>query len=231
MNSFKPDDPSLLRNAFTGEEFERTPGGCPSDNQLWASAAGDLESVCNEAIIFHLADCTECSTIWKLAREILPPGQTADSSVVAMKDRVRTYSVRRSLLQAVAAVVVVGVGIAAAFFLKTDSTTPPVYRQQQDSINIKPLPGADALPRSACLLRWTAGPIETRYDLVVTDDSLEILATVKGLEKSEFLLPQETISSSTQKILWRVTAHLPDRRMISSETISTTIENSGRPQN
>lgn len=231
MNSSKPEDSTGMKKAFIGEEMERTSGVCPSDEQLWASAANDLDFATNEEILFHLADCAQCSTVWKLAREILPSGHVSGSTVVAIEDRLRTKRLRRSLIQAAAAIVVVGVGIGAAFFLRTDTTAPPIYRQQLEAMQIVPSLEADVLPRSACLLRWTAGPQETRYDLVVTDDSLEVLVTVKGLEKPEFLLPQEIISSSTKEILWRVTAHLPDRRTFSSETISTTIENSGPPPN
>ncbi len=61
MNCFKPEDSTGMKKAFIGEEIERASGVCPSDEQLWASAANDLDFATNEEILFHLADCAQAS--------------------------------------------------------------------------------------------------------------------------------------------------------------------------
>jgi len=109
-------------------------------------------------------------------------------------------------------------------FLKNDPTSTPVFRNQDNDYKILPSPEAKSRPRSACNLRWNTGPDGTRYDLIVTDGELEILSTVKGLNQPEYTVPQGQIPASTEELLWRVTAHLPDGGSVSSETFTTVID-------
>ena len=88
---------------------------------------------------------------------------------------------------------------------------------------ISPAAESDRLPRAACRLQWTRGPAGTSYDLLVSDDELTILATVKGLEEPHYTLPPEKIPTSATKLLWRVTARLPDGRTVASDTFTTVI--------
>jgi hypothetical protein len=222
MTGDQHDDASVLEQAFSTGEMRRAPGGCPSEDELWASAAGELDPAADEEVVLHLARCGECSTIWRLAREMLPADHLSTASVVAIEDRRWSRSWRRVLLPAAAAVLV-GVGLGAGLFLRTDSPAAPVFRQQADDAVISPSPETARLPRAACRLRWTAGPEGTRYDLVVSDGELKILATVKGLDEAEYTLPREKIPVSAIELFWRVTAHLPDGTTVSSDTFTSSI--------
>ena len=117
----------------------------------------------------------------------------------------------------------VGLGLGAAWLLRSNRSSPPVFREQHDD-TVLPSPGTRLLPRAACRLEWSAGPEGTRYDLTVSDGNLEILAAVKGLTRPEFTLPQDAIPRSTAELFWRVTARLPDGRTLSSETFTSAIE-------
>lgn len=222
MNRDERRDASVLEQAFSTGEMHRTPGGCPSEDELWASAAGELSPPDDENVILHLARCSECSSIWRLARELLPEDHLKESSVVSIDRGRRSKTWRKALLPA-AAVVLVGVGLGAGLFLRSGPSSAPVFREQLDDAMISPAPDSDRLPRAACHLRWTRGPAGTRYDLVVTDDELNILATVKGLNEPEYTLPREEIPTSATKLLWRVTARLPDGRTVASDTFTTVI--------
>jgi hypothetical protein len=222
VKAFTDGDVERMREALSEDEPRCAPGGCPSREELWQSAAGELDPPEDEPIILHLARCSECSLIWRLAREMLAPEVSA-GSVVALRDRKRSKMWRRFLVPAAAAAMLIGVGLGAAWVLRSSRSSPPVFREQHDD-TILPSPGTHLLPRAACRLEWSAGPAGTRYDLTVSDGDLEILAAVKGLTRPDYTLPQDAIPSSTAELFWRVTARLPDGRTLSSETFTTTIE-------
>jgi len=224
MSGADHNDGTRLEQAFSTDEMDRAPGGCPSDEELWASASGELNPTANEAVILHLAQCSECSSIWRLGREILPEDHHSGASVVSIEDRRRPSLWRRVLLPAAAAAVLIGVGLSTGLFLKNDPSSTPVFRDQGNDYKILPSPEARSLPRSACTLRWSTGPDGTRYDLIVTDGELEILGTVKGLSEPEYTVPQGKIPAPADELFWRVTARLPDGGSVSSETFTTVID-------
>jgi len=216
-------DPTPMRAALLAEDLQPAPGSCPDDEAIWASAAGELDAAADKAIVLHLARCSECSSIWRLAREMLLADQGAGSSVVSIADRPRRRMWRRVLLPAAAAAVLIGVGLSTGLFLRNDPS-PPVFREQSGEEKISAAPETRSLPRTACLLRWSAGPDGTIYDLTVTDGELDLVGTFKELKRPQFTVPPAAIPPSTEELLWRVTAHLPDGRSVSSETFSSTIE-------
>lgn len=223
MKGARRDDPARLRKTLLAEDPQPASGGCPGTDDLWASAAGDLDSAANEGIILHLARCSECSSIWRLAREMLPADHPSLSSVTPTGDRNRPQRWQRLLLPVAAAAALVGVGLTTGVLLRNDPSSPPVYREQQGAGAIEASPETSSLPRSACRLRWSAGPEGARYDLTVTDANLEILDAIKRLAQPEYTLAPDAIPPSTQELFWRVTAHLPDGRTMASPTFTTTM--------
>lgn len=215
-----------LEQAFSTEVPGRDPGGCPSDDELWASAAGELSLPDDEAIILHLARCSECSSTWRLAREMIPADHLAESSVVSIEERRRSKLLFRVLLSAAAAAILIGVGLSSGLFVRNETSSSPVFRNQGDGAEITASPEALSLPRDACRLQWSSGPDGTLYDVVVSDGDLEILDTITGLTLPEHTLHEEKIPASTLELFWRVTAHYPDGRRQSSPTFTTTLEDS-----
>lgn len=216
-------DTTLLEQAFSTGDMRRSPGGgCPSEDELWASAAGELNPAENQAVILHLARCSECSSIWRLAREMLPEDRLSTSAVVSIERRRRRR--RWVLLPAAAAAILIAVLLGPGLFPGNDPTSTPIFRHQGRGFEIVASESTRALTRSACKLTWSAGPAGTRYDLIVTDDELEILDTVKGLRQPEHTLPEEKIPDSARELFWRVTAHYPDGHTVSSDTFTSSIE-------
>ncbi len=154
---------------------------------------------------------------------MLPLDHLPGAKVVSIRDRIRLQNWPKVVLP-VAAAILIGVGLSTGLLLRNDPSSPPVFRQQQDEDTIAALPETRLLSRTDCRLRWTAGPSGARYDLLVTDGELEVLSTVKGLKEPEYTLPQEEIPASSDELFWRVTAHLPDGRTLSSGTFTTEID-------
>jgi hypothetical protein len=226
MKAVTDEGLARLRKALSEEELRCAPGGCPSKEALWESAAGELDSQENEAIVLHLARCSECSSIWRLARELLPAAQISTSTVVSLQNRKPSHARPGLLVPAIAATMLIGVGLGAGWILTRNPPSPPVFRQQQDVDTILAAPETHLLPRAACRLEWSAGPEGALYDLVATDERLEILASVKGLRRPEYTVPRETIPPSARNLYWRVTTHLPDGRVVSSRTFTSRIADS-----
>jgi len=224
MKAFTDVELGRMREALAEEVPSCAPEGCPSKDELWESAAGEIDPIENETIILHLAQCSECSLTWRLAREMLPPDLVSSPSLIPVSRGGRWRTWRRVFLPAIAATMVIGIGLSVAWLVRKGASSPPVFRQQQDTGEIVASPRTQVLPRVACRLEWSAAPAGTRYDLIATDPQLEILRAVKGLTRPEYDLPPEAIPTSTNEILWRVTAHLADGRTVASETFTTRIE-------
>lgn len=223
------NDTLRLRRALAAEELARSTDGCPETEELWASAAGELDADADEAIILHLARCTECSSIWRLAREMLLTDHVSESSVVPIGDRRPPRTWRRVLIAAAAAAILVGVGLSTGLLVR-NKPSPPVFREQHGDQTLVAAPETRLLPRAACRLHWTGGPEGSRYDLTVSDGNFEILATVKGLTQPSYTLPQQEIPETAVELFWRVTARLPDGRTLSSETFTTRIDGRTDPR-
>jgi hypothetical protein len=81
-------------------------------------------------------------------------------------------------------------------------------------------------PRDRFVLSWTAGPEGSFYDVRVMSEQLEPLTRVRGLDRSEFRVPEDVLAElpSGARILWQVTAHLPDARTVESDTFFALVE-------
>lgn len=89
---------------------------------------------------------------------------------------------------------------------------PAEYRSASQDWIESLVPDAEPLSREQCILRWTSGPDGTTYDVRVTTEDLEPVSRGRGLEKAEFPLSEQSLSvlPSGGRIVWQVTAHLPD---------------------
>ncbi len=224
MSKGHPNNLDRLRQAFSSEGWNEASKDCPGHEMLWASAAEDLDPVADENILLHLAQCTLCSSIWQLAREMIPREETTAASVVGILNFRRLKTSARRTVLAIAATVLVGVGLGAGLFLNRGPSSPPVYREQQNEGGISALAATAEMSRTACRFRWTPGPEGTLYDLVVTNENLDVLLSVKDLGDAEYLLPPERLPRETREVFWRVSAHGPDGGTTASETFTTRIE-------
>ncbi len=226
MNEREHAELARLREAFASGPWEVSTEGCPDPETLWASAAGELDTAENEAVLLHLARCRLCAAGWRLAREMISPGETGEERVVSLEKGRRPRIWRRPALLAAAATLLIGLGLGTSMLIQHRQAAPqPVYRRQQAALKIVASPVTQHLPRSGCRLRWNAGPPGTRYDLTVTGNDLGVLAVVKGLTAPQYLVPAEKIPTSTGEILWRVTVHLPGGDTLRSGTFRSRIVN------
>lgn len=207
-----------LREAFASRA-EIGGDDCPSKEQLWASANERLDRGSDEPIILHLAECTACASAWRLARELTQTSTRSDSPPL------RSASARWIPLAAAAAVLLVAIGIGS-WWLPVGKVASPVFRSQEQEWIQSLHPQDSPLPRGDCILRWTPGDAGTRYDILVTDENLDLVTRGWKLEKAEFRIGPDLLQRVEPggRILWRVVAHGPDGAQITSRTFSTPVE-------
>lgn len=215
MTTVKETDKMLGSAIASLDDVKGDGSGCPSAQRIWESASGRLSSTGDQAVVSHLGECGSCSAAWRIAHELARDASPADVSTRTAWQRWAPMLVAASIVFAVA-------GFSLFRYLKPD-TEGPVYRQQQEEW----LEAETAtLPRESCILRWSAGPEGTTYDLLIMDEDLQPLDRARSLDRPEFNLEAadlETVAAGGN-ILWRVTAHLPDGRRVVSRTFTTQLE-------
>ena len=195
---------------------------CPPTDQLWESAHGDLDRTGNEQVVLHTARCPACAEGWRLARKQVPVDVPA-----AQPAAQPAWWSRTTLQLAVAAVVLSAVALGVGLRMITwQEPTPPVYRTPDQTWLESTLPQGQTLSRSECVLRWTAGPEGTTYDVRVTTATLEPLMEVWRIDRAELLIEQETLKDlpAGSTLFWRVTAHPADGRVVRSRTFRTQVQ-------
>lgn len=194
---------------------------CPEAERLVLSGRGELTPGDDEAVVLHIAECTACATAWRIAREVGP------SRAPAIHPAARRPVIQRTWVRiAAAAAMLLVVSSAGLYWLGLDHNSPTVFRAQEDELLQSLLVEDEAMPKDRLILRWSAGPDGTVYDVVVTSDRMVPLSRGLGLDRSEFLVPDAELVgvASGSRVLWQVTARLPDGRRIESKTFFVRIE-------
>ncbi len=209
-----------MRDAYASlSEAMGDGASCPGPDDLWNSARGKPRRRRQEAIVLHLGECASCAAAWRLARDLLA-GEERAAEGAGVLSWARRFWIPAT---AAAALLLVVGGLLVRFdLLRRES--PSEYRAQ-DSDWIRPVEGAESLPRGRCLLRWTPGPNGTIYDVRVMTEDLDPVARGQGMDRPEFLVPSPALDRvpSGSKIVWQVIAYLPDGRRSDSRTFGTEI--------
>jgi hypothetical protein len=82
------------------------------------------------------------------------------------------------------------------------------------------VPGDTPLPRSEFLLQWTPAAEGSRYQIRVTAEDLQVVATATDLTATRFVVPsaQLTALPDGASVFWQVDALLPTGERITSTT-------------
>lgn len=208
------DDADAWRALLAADETRAEGEDCPSADALWASARGEAARGEDVAVLDHVTRCGACAAAWRLGREM-----AGGAGVGAA----RTGRRRALLLWAAAAAVLVVAVVVPSLWRREGGSAPPVYRAgERVAIAVESDP---VLPRDRFVLRWSAGPRGTTYDVVVTTADLDSIAAEYGVETRTFTVDPKALSHVPKGgiVLWRVNAHLPDGRTASTATVSTRV--------
>jgi len=208
-----------LRAAFASVA-ERAGAGaeCPSADVLWESADGRCDRRQLEAVVFHLGECGDCAAAWRLARGLLE--DEGDARVLPGPPR----WFHRTWIQAAAAAAALAIAVGLAVQFRAQRTQGVAeFRGQEGDWIASLVPETETLARDRCVLRWTAGPKGTVFDIRVTTEDLMPVARSMGGSRPEFVVPPAALSRvpGGTRIVWQVTAHLPDGSKADSRSFTT----------
>lgn len=226
--SSQRDELESLSRAFAARSQSLGQQQCPAPEQLFEAVSGNLDRERRMQIIDHVSECAECSEAWRLAMEL--GARTDEETIRASTSQVT--QIPTELMSgsrggvwkfAMAASVIVSVGLLTHFALREDET--PQYRDVIDSIAPKSLV-SDGLPRDQFVLRWSPGPAGSTYTVRLSTQDLAVLLEQQDIYGSEFLVPSAALEgvASGEQVLWQVEARLPDGKRLSSETFVVAVE-------
>ena len=125
---------------------------------------------------------------------------------------------------AAAAVLLLGTAIGVVSLLNR----PPgdEFRASSGFVVESLVPADAALPRDAFRLRWTPGPEGSRYQVRVTTEDLQVLATAADLTAPEFTVEPAVLARLPEgaSVFWQVDVSLPNGERLTSPTFITRVE-------
>jgi hypothetical protein len=196
-----------LRDAFAGLGETAVPGpDCPAPDRLWAAATAEAPVEERHEIIAHTATCASCASAFRLARGLSE--EKKEASLVR-----GPWARWTPVLGALAAVLLLAIVVPGLWRSK-----PGPYRGGQAQ-EIRSL-ADEALPRDRAELRWTPGPVGTRYEVRVLTRGGEEIAVESELEAPRYAIPASALAGvpAGTVLYWQVKALHPDGKSSVSKT-------------
>ena len=210
----------ILRSAFASQADDAVPrGDCPEPAALFDAATGAAPRARFVEVVEHTVGCGSCAESWRLAvaldREI---GQPATA--------VWSRSTRMGFVALAAAAAIV-MAVAIPVLMDRSSRPTSTAWRSGERLTIASLhPEDQPLPREALVLRWSEPAPGSRYTILVANVRLEPLISRDDLPRPEFPVPATALEAlpAGAKVYWRVTATLPDGRIVTSPTFIATLQ-------
>lgn len=213
MSAEEPEDVARLRAAFAsveeGAQQERVDA-----ERIFDALHGTLDPEERRAIVDALASNPDAAEAWRLAREMAPEAEARHAEPA-----------RSWRWLAVAAGIVLAVGIGWQLSGPARNTTEPVYRGVESRSITSALPPDATLSRAQPVLRW-AGVPGARYRVRVLTSDLEVLEESSESEALEYRLSDATMQriNAGSYILWQVEGRIPGDTVIVSPTFRVRVD-------
>ncbi len=158
-------------------------------------------------------------------RAVAEPGLRREwrmALLLSRERRIPSRTRRRNLawILSLAAAAVVVLGLALPLVLHRSGPPGRGYRGLSGSSIERAAGDVTPMPRGDFLLRWRCGIEGARFDVVVSDAGLHVLASAAGLEEPFYRVPAEVLKGlpAGSAVLWQVRAVLPDGSSVVSPT-------------
>ena len=198
------------------------PETCPAPETIWAGVRGELSPQQMREALDHVASCAACAEDWRLAAEI---EREASRAATAAPGKVIVGRFGRFRSLAAAAAIAAGLLVAVNVY-RDAGPQEPTYRNAEQTDVRSLLPEGTALPRQGAVLRWSPVPGATSYDVQVSTEDLQVVATAQGQTATEYRIPESGLRSLAPgtNLLWQVDAVFPDGTRQSSPTFTTPLK-------
>jgi hypothetical protein len=210
----EPPDP--LEQRFRAALPETDGTGCPSAEDFWAAASGDLPFERLRSLVDHGAHCAQCAEAWRILadvrREAVAPAPEALPAPLQLRRRrppMRAL-VPLGLSALIAAALVVS--------LRPSPPRPAPVERGNGGASLR-AESQDVQPVRRAVLRWSEVPGARTYDVTVLTPDLVVVHQAKGLSIRELRLPDAVSERAAGTgLLWNVDAVMPDGRTVASPT-------------
>jgi hypothetical protein len=195
---------------------------CPSADDYWAAAAGELPFERVRVLVDHGATCARCAEAWRILADVRrAAGADAEVSeparqIPSLVGRAPTPLRTRTLLPlALSAMAAVGLWVV---FRPPAVRPPPVERGNGNALTVR-AESPEVQPARDAVLRWSEVPGATSYNVTVLTPDLVVVQQAVGVSGREFRLPEAVRQRAAGGgLLWNVDAVLPDGRTVASPT-------------
>lgn len=208
-----------LRQSF--QALAHLPAPALSDElreRIWLAVSAELPPVERRALVDRMATDPACAEAWRVAHEMWRALQPADAVPSAHT------AAWASPWLAAAATLLVATTIGIASLLNRppadEFRTSPAY-------TVTSLIAAETpLPRDRFLLRWSAAPEGSRYQLRVTSEDLRVLVSAADLMTPEFVVLPAHLSTlpNGATVFWQIDVSLPTGERITSPTFVVRVQ-------
>lgn len=209
---------TLLAEAQVGDRAD-----CPSSEVLLEAYGGELPRSQRRVVSGHLATCPACAHEITLLRPLGTPiderRDTAPAPTTASPPSPTGVGPwRRWPLWTAATAALAGLIVIAVALWPPPSPPRPVVRGP-DRTGLRLLvPDGALVPRSRCVLRWSAAGPGARYAVIVATRDLVTLHEARGLAETRYRVPARALASVPRhgEVYWRLVATLPSGRILTS---------------
>ncbi|MGH9324351.1 MAG: hypothetical protein ACRD21_21700 [Vicinamibacteria bacterium] len=211
-------DPDLerLRESYLASLRDRAADSDPPPDadRIWDAVSGVLPPEERRQVVDRVATDAAWAEAWRLAHEIWSSTEEAGSSGF--------WQSYRYLAAAASVAILLGAGILIREILAPE----PIYRDPGGARIESLVPEEQRLPQESMVLRWTDVAPQARYEVTVTTESLEVVASARDLEDPEYHVPPQSLSDLPPgaRLFWQVTARLEDGTEQRSQTFAVTVE-------
>lgn len=212
-----------LRAAFTAPAAPASdPASCPAPETIWLAVRGELPPQELRQVVEHTASCAACAEDWRLAAEL--NRQEAGQATVVQPGKVIAGRFGQWRNMAAAAAIAAGLLVAAGIYRTGDfGPQEPTYREAEHAGMRSLLPEGQAVSRQEAVLRWSPAPGATSYDVQVSTEDLQAVASSQGQTATELRIPASALASLPPgaKLLWQIEAVRADGTRETSPTFVT----------
>jgi hypothetical protein len=213
-------DDERLRRSFQALAPSKARPCSPEDlDRVWAAVRGELPAAERRALVERLADDPAIAEAWRVAHTL----RRDDPWVPAVESRRSTPVVGRWLATAAVALLAVSAVLVVSRLDRSNGDT----MRTPGGTRIEALIASDAaMSRDAFRLRWTPGPVGSRYQVRVTTEDLQVLTTIANLAEPEVTIDPAVLAGLTPgtPVLWQVEATGPGGERTVSQTFATRLQ-------
>jgi len=189
--------------------------------RIWLAVSGVLPPEERRQLVEETASDPACAEAWRIASELWRASQAA--AIGGTTAAGPGLSPRWGRYWLTAAVLLLGTAIGVVSLL---NRSPGDDFRASPGVLVESLVPADrALPRDAFRLRWTAGPEGSRYQVRVTTEDLQVLATAADLTTPEFVVDPAVLATlpGGATVFWQVEVSVPNGERLASPTFMTRV--------